>query len=191
MHYHAGFRLASSTTVLPTAESVRTRACTHTQSLQYRKLLTWQGKLTKEQQYHEAALWNGHIQPDGSILKPKRSCAWAEPHQLPHSICFDTSLNAGFHFFSKQKEGVYILWFPDLYTIHNSAKLFIWIGFGENRFVRVFIWTEWHTWAQWRQHKDTAHCLSWASAHFSQSIYPLCKENRENPLGLLHVKWIY
>lgn len=160
----------------------------HTHCLQYRKVLTWQGKLTEEQQYHEQGLWNEHTQPDGSTLKPNRSCAWAEPYQLPPNIfSFDMSslkacLNAGFEFFSKQKEDVYTLWFPDLYTIHHSAKFFIWSGFWENRFVRVFIWTELHTPVLWRQQKALAHCLTWASSHFSQTIYPICKERREKLL---------
>jgi len=64
----------------------------HTPHQQHGKVLTWQGEGTEEHQYHEPGLWNEHIQPDGSTSKPNRSCAWAEPYQLPHNVLsFDTS----------------------------------------------------------------------------------------------------
>lgn len=55
------------------------------------------------------------------------------------------------------------------------------VALGENGFVMVFIWTEWHTTVQWRQHKDPAHRLT--IMPFSPAHPPyMQRKNRETPL---------
>lgn len=83
LNYHSVFLPALSITAFSTGKFVKKmqavstagHGCAFTCYLQYEEVLTWQAELTEEQQYHEQGVWNGHILPDGSTLKPHRNCA--------------------------------------------------------------------------------------------------------------------